>query len=68
MSLFLLLWRGTFSERLTDPSCQEFSFWFFGISLALVKTDSKNVLLNSLFFQELACLFFLFVSYLPAIC
>ena len=34
---------GTFSERLTDTSCQDFSFWFFcGISLAMVKTDVKN--------------------------
>ena len=34
---------GIFSERLTDTSCQYFSFDFLGMSLAMVKTDLKNV-------------------------
>ena len=39
----------------------------FVISPAVVKTDAKNVLLNSLFFHNWPA-FFLFVSYLPAKC
>ena len=34
---------GIFSERLTDTSCQDFSLWFCGISLAMVTTDVKSV-------------------------
>ena len=37
----------------------------FGISLAVVKNDAKNVLLNSLFFQNWSA-FFSFVSNLSA--
>ena len=40
----------TFSKRLTDPSCQDFSLGFW-LSLAMVKTDVKNVSLKSLFLQ-----------------
>ena len=38
---------GILSERLTDTSCQDFFlsffFFFFGISLVIVKTDIKNI-------------------------
>ena len=49
-------------ERLTDTSCEDFSLWFFGISLAMVKTDIKSVLLKSLFFRNWDAAF-LFVSF-----
>ena len=32
---------GIFSERLTDTSSQDFFLCFFGVSLAVVKTDVK---------------------------
>ena len=35
---------GTFSEKLTDTPCQDFSLWFLAyLQLAMVKTDVKNV-------------------------
>ena len=51
-------------ERLTDTSCEDFSLWFFGISLTMVKTDIKNVLLKSLFFHNGGAIFFICVIYL----
>ena len=49
---------GILLERLTDTSCEDFSLWFFGIFLAMVKTDIKNVLLKESFFPQRRCHFF----------
>ena len=62
---------GIFSERLTDTSCQEFSLWFFcGISLALVKTDVKNVCWRVSFSRPGLpfFFFFLYLCHSPTTC
>ena len=43
---------GIFSGRLTDTSCQDFSD---------VKTDVKNILLKSIFVQNLTTIFYIYI-------
>ena len=53
---------GTFSEKLTDTPCQDFSLWFLAyLQLAMVKTDVKNV-----FFSRTWLPFFFYLCHLPA--
>ena len=46
----------------------EFYPLVFGISLAMVKTDVKNVLLNSIFFQNWPVFVFCFLCHLAGKC
>ena len=50
-----------FSEILTDTSCQDFSLSYFcGISLAMVKSDVKNVFSRVSFSRPALPFFFFF--------
>ena len=59
MSLFLLLWWGYIFRKINWEILSGFFPLVFRISLAVVKTDAKNVLLNSLFFQNWPAFFYL---------
>ena len=60
---------GIFSERLTDTSCQDFSLWFCGISLAMGTTDVKSVCWRVSFSRPgLPFFLFLYLCQSPTTC